>query len=170
MGTMLGNIVALIVIVASGLVGFVSLEASSITFVVLAYILWLLIMLSNIFTKPKKDAPLCQHLHPQEVEVYQRYHLHFWFPGGAQAYSALLNGLRLAGFVWGGLCLWNGLYWLGGLSIAYFFITGGLILKLNPWLYMGSEAQKGNQVAMEQISLIEAVQAKREAYNAEEKA
>ena len=165
MGTMLGNIVALIVIVASGLVGFVSLEASSITFVALAYILWLLIMLSNIFTKPAKDAPLCQHLFPQEVEVYQRYHLHFWFPGGAQAYSALLNGLRLAGFVWGGLCLWNGLYWLGGMSIAYFFITGGLILKLNPGLYMGAEAQKGNQVAMEQISLIEAVQAKREAYN-----
>ena len=76
MGTMLGNIVALIVIVASGLVGFVSLEASSITFVALAYILWLLIMLSNIFTKPAKDAPLCQHLFPQEVEVYQRYHLH----------------------------------------------------------------------------------------------
>ena len=170
MGTMLGNIIALIVIVVSGLVGFVSLEASSITFVVLAYLLWLLIMLSNIFTKPVKDAPLCQRLYPQEIEVYQRYHLHFWFPGGAQAYSALLNGLRLAGFIWGGLCLWNGLYWLGGMSIAYFFITGGLILKLNPWLYMGAEAQKGNQVAMEQISLIEAVQAKREAYNAEEQA
>lgn len=35
---------------------------------------------------------------------------------------------------------------------------------------MGAEAQKGNQVAMEQLSLIEAVQAKREAYNAEEQA
>lgn len=170
MGTMVGNIFALIIIVASGLVGFVSLEASSITFIVIAYLLWLLILLQNLFTKPAKDAPLCQLLHPEEVEVYQRYHLHFWFPGGAQAYSALLNGLRLAGFIWGGLCLWNGLYWLGGISIAYFFVTGGLILKLNPWLYMGTEAQKGNQVAIDQISLIEAVQIKREAYNAEEEA
>ena len=169
MGATLGNIMALIVIVASGLVGFVSLEASSITFVMFAYILWILIMLSNVFTKPAKDAPLCKCLSSQEVEVYQRYHLHFWFPGGAQAYSALLNGLRLAGFVWGGLCIWNGLYWLGGLSIAYFFVTGGLILKLNPWLYMGTEAQKGNQVAIEQLALIEAVQAKKEVYNAEEK-
>ena len=168
MGTMVGNILALIVIVASGLVGFVSLEASSITFVAIAYLLCLLIMLSNIFTKPAKDAPLCQLLRPEEIEVYQRYHLHFWFPGGAQAQSALLNGLRVAGFVWGGLCLWNSFYWLGGISIAYFFITGGLILKLNPWLYMGTEAQKGNQVAIEQISLIKAVQAKKEAYNAEE--
>lgn len=91
MGTMLGNIIALIVIVASGLVGFVSLEACAITFVVIAYLLWLLILLSNFFTKPAKDAPLCLRLQPEEIEVYQKYHLHFWFPGGAQAYSALLN-------------------------------------------------------------------------------
>lgn len=162
---MLGNIIALVVIVASGLVGFVSFKASSITFVALLYSLWLIIMLSNIFTKPVKHGALSQSLHPREVEVYQRYHLYFWFPSGAQVYSAVLNSLRVAGLIWGGICLWNGLYWLAGLSLAYFFITSGLIVKLNPWLYMGTEAQKGNQVAIEQISLIESVQAKREVYN-----
>jgi hypothetical protein len=165
MGTMIGNIFAIIVIVVSGLVGLFSLEASSITFISFAYLLWLFILFSNIFTKPAKDAPLYKFLDPQEIEVYLSYHLHFWFPDGAQAYSALLNGLRFAGFIWGGLCLWNGLYWLGGISIVYFFISADLILKLNPLLYMGAEAQKGNQVATEQISLIEAVQAKKEAYD-----
>ena len=58
----------------------------------------------------------------------------------------------------------------GGASIAYFFITGGLILKLNPWLYMGTEAKKGNQVASEQLHLIEMIQVKRETYNAEQEA
>lgn len=167
MGTMLGNFLALITVVASAFVGFVSFEASAITFVAIAYVLWLMVLLSNLFTKPSKDAPLCRLMHPKEIETYRRYHLHFWFSGAAHAYSALLNGLRLAGFVWGGLCLWKGLYWLGGASIAYFFITGGLILKLNPWLYMGTEAQKGNQVASEQLHLMERVQAKRDAYNAE---
>ncbi|MDD2661772.1 MAG: hypothetical protein PHY54_19160 [Methylococcales bacterium] len=170
MGTMMGNFFALIVVVASALVGSVSLEASAITFVAIAYALWLIILLSNFFTKPSKDAPFCQLLYPKEIEAYRTYHLHFGFSGAAQAYSALLNGLRLAGFVWGGLCLWKGLYWMGSASIAYFFVTGGLILKLNPWLYMGTAAQKGNQVASEQLSLIERVQAKREAYNAEPEA
>jgi hypothetical protein len=64
----------------------------------------------------------------------------------------------------GGLCLWDGLYWLGGLSIAYFFVTGGLILKLNPRLYLGAGVQKENQVAIEHISLIEKVHTKRKTY------
>lgn len=168
MGTMLGNFIALIMVVASSLVGFISLEASAVTFVAIAYVLWILVLLPNIFTKPSKDAPLCRLMHPKEIETYRRYHLHFWFPGASQACSALLNGLRLAGFIWGGLCLLKGLYWLGGASIAYFFITGGLILKLNPWLYMEAEAEKGNQVASEQLQLIERIYSRREAYNAEE--
>jgi hypothetical protein len=170
MGTMLGNIVALVAIAISSLVGLVSLEASSITFIAIAYLLWLLILLSNIFTKPSTTAPLCHLLQSAEIEVYEKYHLHFWFPGGAQAYSALLNGLRIAGFVWGGLCIWKGYYWLGGISIAYFFITGGLIVKLNPWLYLGRAAQGGNQFAIAQLSLIEAVQTKKESFNAQGKA
>jgi len=168
MGTMAGNIFALIFIVVSALVGLVSLEASSITFVVISYSIWLIILLSNFFTKPSKEVPLCQIMLPREVETYRKYHMYFFASGAAEAYSALLNGLRIAGFVWGGLCIWKGLYWLGGASAGYFFITGGLILKLNPWLYMGGEAQKGNKVAMEELSLIESVQEKREAYNAEQ--
>ncbi|VAW28982.1 hypothetical protein MNBD_BACTEROID06-454 [hydrothermal vent metagenome] len=165
MGTMVGNLFALIIIAASALVGFVSLEASATTFVAIAYLLWLLVLLSNLFTKPSKNSPFCNHLQPQEVEVYQRYYLHFWYPGGAQVYSALLNGLRFAGIIWGGFCLWDGLYLLGSLSIVYYFITGFLILKLNPWLYMGAEAKNANQVAIEQLSIIETVQEKRAAYN-----
>jgi hypothetical protein len=93
------------------------------------------------------------------------YHLHFRFPESALIYSALLNGLRFAGFVWGDPCLWNGVYWLGSMLIAYYFITSFLILKLNPLLYMGVEAKSGNQVAIEQLLIIEAVQEKRSAYD-----
>ena len=105
MGTMLGNVFALIIIIASGLVGFISFEASATTFVITAYFLWLCILLSNHFTRPAKDAPLCKRLSPEEVKAYQRYHIHFRAPGSAQAYSALLNALRFAGIIWGALPL-----------------------------------------------------------------
>lgn len=164
MGTAVGNIIALIFIFVSALVGFVSLAASSITFIVIAYIICIIIMLLNFLSRPAKNSTLSLYLHPQEFLVYQHYHLHFLAPGAAEIYSALLNGLRMAGFVWGALCLWNGLYWLGGISIAYGFITSGLIAKLNPLLYIGNAAKKGNKFAIEQISLIESVREKREMF------
>jgi hypothetical protein len=167
MGTMLGNVFGLAFIVASALVGFISLEASSVTFIVISYLIWLIVLLSDFFTRPSKEAPLCQNMLLTEIEAYRKYHLHFWDSGAAEAYSSLMNALRMAGFVWGGICLWNGLYWLAGAAIAYFFITGFLILKLNPWLYMGAQAQSGNPVAIEELSLIENIQEKRAAYNAE---
>lgn len=167
MGTLSGNILALVIIVASSLVGFVSLEASTLTFVFLAYLLYAVAFLLNFSTKPVKDNPFCQHLSNHELEVYKKYHLFLWFPGAAEALSALLNALRVSGFIWGGLCLWNGLYWLAGLSITYFFVTGGLILKLNPRLYLSAGAQKGDQFSLDQILLIERVQEKREMYNIE---
>lgn len=165
MGTMFGNLLALAIIIVAALFGFVSQQVSSVVFVVLSYLVWALVISADIFTKPSKSLPFCNLLSTKEVDTYRTYHIHFWTPGAAQAFSALMNGLRIAGFVWGGLCIWHGLYWLAGLSIFYFFLTGHLILKLNPLLYMQSSAQKGNSVAIEQLSLIQRVQKKRELYN-----
>lgn len=162
--TILGNVLALIVIGVSTLAGIDSLKTSAITFLLIVYAVWVLCLIGNWGTTPPKETPICKTLSLDEIEIYQRYHLNFGVSGAAEMLSCWLDSLRLAGFVWGGLCLWDGLYWLGGLSIAYFFVTGGLILKLNPWLYLGAGVKKGNQVAIEHISLMEKVNAKREAY------
>lgn len=167
MGTMIGNIISLIIILATALLSFISLKISAISFIAVAYLAWLLIFISNFFTKPSKNSNIYKVLSQKEFESYQKYHLHFWFPSAAQAYSALMNSFRTAGFIWAGVYFWNSMHWLGGASIAYFFITGGLILKLNPYLYMGGHAQKGNQTAIEELSLIERVQEK---LNTEQKA
>ncbi len=102
-----------------------------------------------------------------EVKAYRAYHTALQFPGAAEAYSAALNLMRMAGFVWGGLCIWNGLFWLAGADIAFFFVSGNLILKMNPALYMGKVALTGNDVAAREMSLLESVQSKRNIYNAE---
>jgi hypothetical protein len=164
MSTIFGNVLALIVIGVSVLVGINSLETSAITFLSIVYAVWVISLVGNWITNPSKKTPFCKTLSLPEIEIYQRYHLNFIAPGTAEMLSCWLNSLRLAGFVWGGLCLWNGLYWLGGLSIAYFFVTGFLILKLHPWLYLGAGTQKGNPVAIKHIPLMEKVNAKRETY------
>ena len=170
MGTMLGNFLALILVVIAAALGFISFEASAIAFTAIAYGAWLLLLVVDLMTRPPKDAPLCRMLSAPEVKAYRAYHTALQFPGAAEAYSAALNGLRMAGFVWGALCIWNGLYWLGGADIAFFFVSGNLILKMNPALYMGKAALTGNDVAAREMSLLESVQIRRDVYNTEDEA
>lgn len=158
MGTLIGNLLALAVIVISAAFGLVSLEASSVIFIAAAYLLWGLILSIHVILRPNKlDASLLL-LSDEKGQAYLQYHIHLRAPGAGDVFSAFMNGLRMAGFVWGGLCFWNGLYWLGGLAVFYFFLSGPLILKLNPWLYMSAQAKKGNGFAINQLSLISSVQ------------
>ncbi|WP_321389710.1 hypothetical protein [Emcibacter sp.] len=126
MAGIIGNVFAFIGIVVAALIGFYSLQISAIVFVCMAYGLWLLAMCYIFLLKPSKDAEICSLMKEHEIEVFRRYWLYILFPLPAQALSAMMNLMRLAGFVWGGICLWSELYWLGGLSLAYFFKTSPL--------------------------------------------
>ena len=168
MGTMLGNFLGLILVAIAAGFGFASFEASAIAFTALAYLAWVLVISGHYIMRPPKDAPICQMFNASEVKAYRTYHSYLMFPGGAEAYSAALNLLRIAGFVWGGLCLWKGYYWLGAADIAYFFVSGNMILTLNPVLYMGRAALTGNDVAARDMSLLESIQSKRNIYNSAE--
>ncbi len=170
MGTILGNILAAIFIVIAALAGFISLEVSLITFLAISYGLWLIIAVGNYLTSPSESVEFCSFLSPDELETYKRFHLYFWFPDAAEALSCMLNDFRLAGIVWAGLAIWNEYYILGGLCIAYFFVIGAIVTKLSPILYVGRSAQSGNQFAASQLSLMQAIQIKRESYNSEENA
>jgi hypothetical protein len=89
-------------------------------------------------------------------------------PGGAQALSNWLNGLRLAGLVWAAVALWHGGLWVGLALLLYFFVAGELILRLTPQHYLARGAAKGNAVAIEHLQLIATVRAKRERFYAQD--
>ncbi len=167
MAGLLGNIFALIIIVVAGLFGFSSLELSTLIFISLSYGLWLLAAVFSFISKPSKDADICLTMTPMEVEAYRRYSLYLLSSLSAQMLSAMMNLLRIAGFVWGVMSLWNELYWLGGISLAYFFVSGGLIARLDPDLYLGRPAQAGHEVANEQLFLIKRVLDKKIAFTEE---
>ncbi len=168
MGNLLGNVLALVVLVASAIAGFVSLLVGSVAFASVAYLAWGILWVIDRSTRPPRDMPLCLRLLPSEVEAYRSYHTFLMAPGAGQMFSAFVNSLRIGGLIWAGVCFWNGLPWAGGAFALYYFLVGGLALRLDPVCYIAREAQKGNHVAMEQWALIESVREKREAYNAEE--
>jgi hypothetical protein len=157
MGNMLGNIIGAVLILIAALFGCMSLVASAIAFLTIVYGSWLLVLGSNMATRPNKRSKGRLLLSPEEFKAYRKYHMHLRFPGASEAYSAALNALRIAGILWAVLCLWNGLYWYGALAVLYFFVSGGLILSLSPLRYMRGPAQKGNNIAESQLKLIESV-------------
>lgn len=160
MGNMLGNIIGNVLILIAALLGFVSLAASAIAFLAIAYGIWLIVLGSNMAMRPNEHSTGWLLFSPEEREAYRKYHMHIRLPGAAEAYSATLNAFRIAGIVWAALCIWKGFYWYGALAILYFFISGGLILSLSPLRYMLGPAQKGNDVAEAQLQLIESVREK----------
>lgn len=160
MGNMLGNIIGIVLILIAALLGLASLEASVIAFLAIAYGIWLIVLVSNMATRPNEHSAGWLLFSPQEREAYRKYHMHIRLPGAADAYSAVLNTFRFAGVVWAALCLWKGFYWYGGIAMLYFFVSGGLILSLSPLRYMLGPAQKGNDIAVSQLELIESVREK----------
>lgn len=168
MGTIFGNLIALLIIIISVVTGLFSFEYGAIGYASVAYAVWALLWMANFYTKPRRDAPFCSLLTQVEIDAYRNYHTYIWFPGAAQAFSALLNALRLAGLVWAAVCFWKGIPWTGGALVIYFFLVSGLVVRFDPGHYMPPEARKGNRTANEQLTLIKSVQKKREAYNASE--
>lgn len=165
--TILGYASAVIVLVLCALVGFYSLETLVLSFIVLSYAIWLIVLSVNYFTKPSKVLPFCKSLSAPEVKAYQTYHLYLSKPDASAFSSSLLNALRLAALVCGAFAIWVELYWQGGLCVVYFFITKNLIKKLNPWLSMGAKAEKGNKIARKQLYLVDLVQIKLNKYSEE---
>jgi hypothetical protein len=102
-----------------------------------------------------------------ELRAFRRYNVHVRAPGAGEVFSALLNGLRLAGFVWAVLCAWQGHYVLAALSAAFFFVSGGAIVKTNPFLYMERKAQVGNDVVLAELGALQSLKVKRDRYLAD---
>ena len=166
MGTIFGNLIALLIIIISVVAGLFSFEYGAIGYASVAYVVLALLWTANFYTKPRRDAPFCSLLTQVEIDAYRNYHTYIWFQGAAQAFSALLNALRLANVVWAVVCFWKGFPWVGGVLVVYFFLVSGLVLRFDPRHYMQIEAQKGNRIAKEELTLIESVQKKRIGYNA----
>lgn len=161
--TKLGNLIALLVISFFGAAGFVSIGFGAIGYLALAYFAWAVVWLLTFFATPKAEALSRFAFSDTEITIYRRYYLCRRSPGAAEACSAFLNSIRLAGLVWAGVCFWKGLPGVAIAMIVYFFLVAGFVVRLNPRHYLVPDAQDGNAGAIAQLALIESVQKKCEA-------
>jgi len=164
-GTLIGYTLAVVIIALCAFVSFYSFEHSIISYLIVSYAIWLIILLVSYFFKPSKMLPFCQLLSAPEVKAYQTYYLYLSRPAASGLLSSMVTALQAAALVWGALAIWLELYWQGGLCMIYFFLTANLIKKLNPWMKMGAKAEKGNKVARKQLYLVDLVQIKLIKYN-----
>ena len=163
-GSMLGNIAGVVLTIIIALTGIISFQVSAITFISVSYGLWILFFACNFSLGRTIDPVFQRLLTKDQLRAFRTYNIHIRGSGAGEIVSALLNFFRFTGFVWGGLCVWQELYVLGALAVCFYFLSGGLILKTNPILYMGDAANSGNQVALEELGLLENVRQKRDLY------
>jgi hypothetical protein len=157
MGVIVGNFLGLIVVLIAAAVGYPSLSLATQVFLGIAYGLWIIILITDVATRPKIDTPFCRTLEPEEQTAYRRYHEAIDFLLAGQVYSGWLNFLRVAGLVFAGLCVWKELYELAGASVLLFVVTASLIHRHNPWYYLGRQAEQGRAKARAELALIQRV-------------
>ena len=69
MGTMLGNLIALMAIVVMMVVVLISFEVVAMCFTVFSYLTWVLHWVLNWSTKPRRDPPFCFLLSPANLNL-----------------------------------------------------------------------------------------------------
>ena len=154
MPEIVGNVLGILFSLIAGGIAYASFEKGVMVFLAIAYGLWIIILISDFGKRPRMEDPFCERLSPDLLKAYRRYHVAIDFPMAGQVYAALLNMLRVLGLLWGGLCIWKELYLASGGAFAYFFLAGNLIVRNNPWFYMGREAQQGRPSALAELSKI----------------
>jgi hypothetical protein len=164
MGTMMGNILSIVLVIIIALTGFISLQFSAIAFLVVIYGIWVLCFAYNFSLGRLISSELETQLSQNELRVFRNYNIHIRGPAFGELVSAFLNLFGFAGFMWAGFCVWQELYVLGALAVGFYFLSGGLILRTNPFLYMSDAAKGGNQLAINELELIENVSYVRNRY------
>lgn len=164
MGNFIGNVLALIFIGVSVALGFVSLNVSIWTFLVIAYGAFLFLYTQAFFLGRLISVELKSMLTVSELEAYKTYNVHIRVPSAGELISTFLNLMRIAGVVYAGLAFFSEFYWEGGLAGALFFVTGSMCLRNDPVRYMSRKAGRGDDFTRYQLLNISRVSKKRSEY------
>lgn len=161
-GNAAGNLIALIIAIVAGLLGFISFTVSATALLVAVYVIGGYWLYMDHFGYTEYKPEIQRLLTTDEKTIAKKYHLYLSaFMGPAQGVSALLNALRLLGVVWGIVGLIKGIFLVPVLFALYFFAVSGIISKLDPDLYIGGYAHKtGDPKSVLEIQTLKSVENK----------
>lgn len=152
MGTIIGNFIALTILVGFLVASFFMPQEGTLAFALMIYGVWLLTLVMHIAVKFKQLSYYRILLMPDDLEVFQRYRLAIFYPHRAAIISAVLNFFRGPAVLWGLFCIYNEWYSVGVSLVMFYFISSGMIVKHNPYLYVGEAAKKGNAFALQELA------------------
>jgi hypothetical protein len=163
MGTLVGNVLGLLVVAGLGILTFFSGTVGLTTYAIASYGALFVLWSVDRSTRPAPDGSFSAMMMSEaEREFYRMFHIAIRAPGAGEVFSAFLNFLRIGGigFAIYALATRN---WLAFVAlVGYFLAASGAIARFNPYLYAGVEARKGNQSAADILAGIEAIQRKRQ--------
>jgi len=162
MSTLIGNLLALTVLAVSASTGAFTSMPGALVYGAISYISWGLLWAGDRLSQPSQSSAVCRRLDRDELRVYRAYHSWLRAPAGADVFSNFLNSLRLLGFVWAATAFWQGSAWLGVALLAYFFLSGGIILRFAPITYLGRPAARGHLAATEHLRVLQTIQSMEE--------
>jgi hypothetical protein len=164
MGNFLGNLIGLLLILVAVVVTFFSLQAATVVFAAIAYIVFAVVWVLERFGRPPSELRRRMMLSDEQFRAYRRYHIFVNFSGAGQLMSACLNILRVAAIVWAILALWCGQVWVGAANAGCFFVFGYVCLRLDPILYMRSAARARQPYATDELRIISSLLEARHAW------
>lgn len=157
MGTYIGNAIGLVAVTVLGIVTFVLGPSGLIAYLTVAYVLLLGFWIVDWSTRPRRTTLDFSIASDAEYELYQMFHVGIRFPGAGEVFSALLNFLRVCGLAFAVYALFQRA-WISAVALVGFFaLSGGAIVRFNPWLYAAGSARQGDQNAAELLSALVAI-------------
>jgi hypothetical protein len=159
-----GLIPAVLLFIASLLIGWFSPFAGAMTFASVACISWLFFTLWSFTVRPRDDGLNMKALLLNQTEqiTFKRHYLFFKFPFAAGNFTHFLNFARMFGIVWVAICVWQQFYVLAGLLVVFYIGAGWLMVRLYPVAHYQAVANKGQLFATQQLMAIERIIANRD--------
>lgn len=109
--------------------------------------------------RPQPDRSIWSE---REAEIIREHHVYLRYPLASRGLSVVLNATRFSAFIWVPWLLWNGIYVPVIIIGVHFFVTSGLCVRLDPILYHGYAAYRGDIRSAKMSMELEAVQKKME--------
>lgn len=138
-------------------------KAAAVGLAAVGYVVLAVVWAADFLTRPRPGDTAARGMTTAEFDAYSRFHTYVRAPGAGQLLSALLNAQRLTCAI-AGVYLFAKGWWIGGIAgCALFLLSGGLIARLNPTLYLGAGVREGNKIATELLDAMQRATQKRTA-------
>jgi hypothetical protein len=160
-----GLALALLILIASGVVAIFSLRMGAISYTAAIFVMLAIISISCLCVRVPDGGPDQWQrllLSPEEERMFRKHRAFFFYPFGAQTFAHFINFARMLAGIWLVISIWQGWYWIAGTLVLFYAISAPMMVWLEPMAHYKSAAAKGHLWATKKLAQIEHILGHRE--------